>query len=60
MEKFVAENKSSNFVRFYELSEIATVSLLGAVDPDFSLKWGPATFYRGVERELEEFCVPMR
>lgn len=60
LDKFVTESRSSPFKRFYELSEIAGQALLESIDTNFALRWGPSTFYRGVETELAEFCVVTR
>lgn len=60
LEKFVNENQSPRFKRFYQLSEIAAEALLDTMDRDLVLTWGPATFFRGVEIDLAELCVVKR
>ncbi len=60
LEKFVNENTSPRFQRFYRLSEIAGEAMPEALDTNFVLKVGPVTFYRGVETELAELCVVKR
>jgi len=60
MEKFVNDNKSRQFKRFYELSEVAGTAFIEAFNREVALKWGPNTFFRGVENDLAEICVTGR
>jgi hypothetical protein len=60
LEKFVNENTSLRFQRFYRLSEIAAEAMPQALDTNFVLRVGPMTFYRGVETDLAELCVVKR
>lgn len=60
MEKFVADNKSQQFSRFYRLSEFAADALLEAFNRELALRWGPGTFYCGVENDLAELCITRR
>ena len=60
VERFTAANTSPRFKRFVELSEITAPAILDAFNKEFALKWGPATFYRGVENDLAELCVTHR
>ena len=60
IEKFVSASKSRQLKRFIELSEITAPAVMEAVDREFALKWGPMTFYRGVENNLAELCITKR
>jgi hypothetical protein len=60
IERFVAANTSPRFKRFVELSEITAPAIMDAFNREFALKWGPTTFYRGVESDLAELCVIRR
>jgi hypothetical protein len=60
LERFVTQRKSRPLNRFLELSETASEARIKAIDPEFTKKWGPATFYRGVETDLAEICIMPR
>jgi len=60
LEKFVSDNPSPEFRQFYRLSELASELMPEAIDTDFALRTGPATFFRGVESDLAELCIVTR
>lgn len=60
IEKFAVANTSPRFKRFVELSELSAPAVMEAFNMELALKWGPITFYRGVENDLAELCITRR
>ena len=60
LEKFVAANQSSAFKRYLVLSKQASAALAGSLQQDKVLRTGPGTFFKGVEADLDAFCVGRR
>lgn len=56
----MVNSQSPQLKRFLELAEIATDAMTSAFNRDVALRWGPTTFYRGVENDLAEICVTKR
>jgi len=60
LEKFIAANQTSAFKRYLVLSKQASAALAGSLQQDKVLRTGPGTFFKGVEADLDAFCVDRR
>src|SRR5262249_35761873 len=60
LEPLLAADKGAALTRYLELGETAHQELLNAIDQNAALRFGPSSFFSGVEVDLQEICVITR